>query len=164
MATNGKNKGNGFERKIANALSLRFEDYTGKPKSFMRSPSSGSYYGGTNVARIETHNTEFAVYGDIICPRAFNFSIECKHYKTAPSFQSIISHHVTQWDGWLIQANQDAKTANKRLLLIIKYNNVDEVVFLTERLPIEHNYSKYKNYYIYRFIDFLECDNSYFFN
>lgn len=166
MATkvNGKNKGNSFERKIANALSKRFEEFTGKPKSFIRNSDSGSFFGGSNVARTETHNTEFAVYGDLVCPRAFNFSVECKHYKSAPGFQSIISHHVAQWDAWLIQATQDAKAAGKAMSLVVKYNNVEEIVFLESKIPSAAFYSKYKQYYVYRFEDVLACADNFFFS
>ena len=160
---NGKSKGNGFERKIANLLSARFETETGLTKPFRRNADSGSYFGGSNQQRTQTHNLDFATFGDLICPKNFKFSIECKHYKTAPSFQSIINHNVTAWDGWLKQAIQDSESANKKMCLIIKYNNVDEFVLVADKLLDIYDYSKYKTWYLYKLTDFLAMPDSYFF-
>ena len=49
MAVNGKQKGNRFERDIANMFSERFATYTGIEKAFRRNPDSGSFFGGSNV-------------------------------------------------------------------------------------------------------------------
>ena len=110
MAVNGKQKGNGFERKIANLLSETFEPYLGISNGFRRNPDSGSFWGGSNLHRTLTHDTNYAVFGDLICPKNFKYSIECKHYKTAPSLQAIINQSVKQWDTWLEQAEQDRIT------------------------------------------------------
>jgi len=80
---NGKQKGNSFERKIANLLSDRFKEHTGIESSFRRNPDSGSFFGGSNHSRTEKYDTEFAIFGDLICPKSFAYSVECKHYKTA---------------------------------------------------------------------------------
>jgi len=161
---NGKSKGNNQERKIANLLSTRFQSQTGIISSFRRNPDSGSFFGGSNKARTETYDTDYAVFGDLICPRNFKFSIESKHYKSAPSFQSVVNHKVTQWDGWLVQAAQDAAQSKKQMCLIVKYNNVDEIVFLDNQLPISVNHSKYQLYWIYKLSDFLSCPDNYFFD
>ena len=109
MAVNGKQKGNKFERDIANKLSDRFKAHTGIEKSFRRNPDSGSFFGGTNIQRMDIYDTDYALYGDLICPRNFNFSIECKHYKNAPPLNAIMTQKVTEWDTWLSQAAQDLK-------------------------------------------------------
>ena len=119
---NGKNKGNTFERKIANLLSDRFQQYTGLEKSFKRNADSGSFFGGNNKSRVTQYDLEQAAFGDLICPKTFLYSIECKHYKSAPSFQSLINKDVAQWDNWIKQVEQDSENANKLPLLIIKYN------------------------------------------
>lgn len=137
---NGKKKGNNFERKIANMFSDRFADYVGIPKPFRRNPDSGSFFGGTNVARTEIYDTDWAVYGDLICPRNFNFSVECKHYKTAPTVSSILKQDVKQWDKWIAQAKQDAEVSEKDMLIIIRYNNTEILTMtnpgVTTLLPI----------------------------
>lgn len=163
MAVNGKSKGNGFERKIANILSQRFEPLLQIKTSFRRNPDSGSYFGGHNVQRIESYDLDYAVFGDLICPRSFLFSIECKHYKSPPSYKSVMNHSVSQWDLWLKQATQDAVSSKKQMSLIIKYNNVEEMVFLIE--PLANTYhSRYQNYYIHTLVDWLKQPDPYFFN
>jgi fructose-specific component phosphotransferase system IIB-like protein len=160
---NGKSKGNSFERKIANLLSDRFAQYLGIEKGFYRNRDSGSYFGGSNQTRKQTHNTDYAVYGDLVCPREFKFSIECKHYKSPPSFASVLEQSVAQWDTWLTQAQQDSANSGKSLALIIKYNNVDEIVILLGTLTGTDPALTYKNFYIYKLQAFLAQPNDYFF-
>ncbi len=161
---NGKNKGNGFERKIANLLSDRFVSYLGIEKGFRRNPDSGSFFGGSNHSRTEVYDTEFAVFGDLICPKKFKFSIECKHYKSAPTFQSILNEDVKQWDLWLEQASQDSKKSSREMLLIIKYNNVDEFVFVDDTYPLIQIKFKYKSKNAYKLSDLLTLPEINFFN
>lgn len=163
MSVNGKQKGNSFERKIANLLSETFKDYLGIPNGFRRNIDSGSFYGGSNIDRTLTHSLDYAVFGDLICPRNFKYSIECKHYKTAPSLQAIINQLVKQWDTWLKQAEQDSKASNKEFTLIVKYNNVDEMIFLKNTLHGKDTIIKYKQYYIYRLKDFLTYQPDFYF-
>jgi hypothetical protein len=151
MATakvNGKNKGSSFERKIANLLSERFEPITGIKSSFRRNPDSGSFFGGTNKKRTVTHDLSHANFGDIICPENFKFSVECKHYKTGPSFAAIVKGKITQWDTWIAQASQDAESSQRSMMLIIKYNGVDEIVITEKQLDLESKilYNKFVGY------------------
>jgi hypothetical protein len=159
---NSKNKGNTFERKVANLLSKRFETKTGIKKSFRRNADSGSFFGGINQNRIETHNTETAAFGDLICPKTFVYCLECKHYKTAPSMLNIMQEKCTGWDKWLVQAEQDSSNANKKMALIIKYNNVDEIVILKEPITgIRH--ILYKQYFVMFLSPFLDQSDDHFF-
>jgi hypothetical protein len=103
------------------------------------------------------------VFGDLICPKHFKYSIECKHYKTAPSLQAIINQSVKQWDTWLEQAEQDSKASNKEFTLIVKYNNVDEMIFLKNTLHGFETIIKYKHYGIYRLKDFLSFTPDFYF-
>ena len=132
MGVNGKQKGNSFERKIANMFSGRFAEYTGIEQSFRRNPDSGSFFGGKNVARAETHDTEWAVYGDLICPKAFNFQIECKHYKAPPKLNGILKQSWKEWDTWIEQAHRNSDASGKDSLIIIRYNNTETLV-MTDR-------------------------------
>jgi hypothetical protein len=129
---NSKNKGNIFERKIANLLSKRFATITGKEKSFARATDSGSFFGGTNRSRMVTHNLDKANFGDIVCPLKFRYNIECKHYKTPPNIFSLIDGSIREWDVWIAQASQDCTNAGKKMAIIIKYNNMKEIVILNE--------------------------------
>ena len=162
--TNGKAKGNTFERKMANLLSDRFQEMTGKEKGFRRNPDSGSYFGGMNKRRTQTHDTEHAAFGDLICPTNFLFSIECKHYKSAPTFTSIIAGEVKQWDTWIAQAQQDAASSNRKMMLVIKYNNVDEFVLVDQAIDTLEHKLKYKGKLGYTLKDVLALPNTFFFN
>jgi hypothetical protein len=130
MAVNSKQKGNAFERFVANYLSERFESIVGKPKGFIRKPDSGSYFGGKNQTRIETHLSEMQTFGDIIAPNDFLWSIEAKHYKTPLTLSGILNQKNADLDRWIEQASQDAYNAGKLPLIIIKYNNVDPFVLI----------------------------------
>lgn len=159
---NSKNKGSGFERKIANLLSTRFESKLGIKNGFRRNADSGAFFGSSNKQRMQTYSLDYALFGDIVCPRNFRFSIECKHYKTPPTFKSLISQSVTQWDTWLKQAEQDAVSSNKCMSLIVKYNNVDPIIFLQQEISgIIHN--TYQQYHIHLLADWLALDDLHFF-
>jgi hypothetical protein len=164
MGVNGKSKGSTFERKIANLLSARFKEVTGIDQAFRRNPDSGSFFGGSNKKRVATHDLDHAFFGDLICPEAFKFSVECKHYKSGPTFSAIVKGKVGQWDEWIAQAQQDASNSNKEMMLIVKYNGVDEVVFLSKPISAIRLVSPYREVYGYRLDDFLNLDNSIFFN
>lgn len=165
MAVNGKQKGNSFERHIANLLSESFEAVTGVEKGFRRNPDSGSFFGGTNIHRTEIYDTDYALYGDLICPRNFKFSIECKHYKTAPLLNAMLKRKVSQWDKWLKQAVQDAEVSEKKPMMIVKYNNTETMCFLDEELfgAIEPVFM-YGDFYVYLLKEVLELENDIFFN
>jgi len=160
---NGKAKGNAFERKIANMFSERFREETGIEQGFRRNPDSGSFFGGTNVSRNETHDTDWAVYGDLICPKNFYFSVECKHYKSAPTLNSFLKQDVKQWDLWIEQAQQDAKSSGKEMMIIIRYNNTETLTMtnpnVTRILPIMN----YKSVEIHTLETVLGLKDSFFF-
>lgn len=159
---NSKNKGNTFERKIANLLSKTFEHVLNEEKGFRRNADSGSYFGGSNSQRTRTHNLDYAVFGDIICPKDFKYTIECKHYKTAPSFQSILNSDVPQWDKWIKQAESDSNSSGKSPLIIVKYNNVVDFVMIKDKQIIQESFT-YKHYFIYKLDEILKLDSSMFF-
>lgn len=163
MAVNGKNKGSSFERKIANTLSARFEQITGIQQSFRRNPDSGSFFGGSNTKRTATHDLDHAFFGDLICPDKFKFSVECKFYKTGPTFSAIVKGNISQWDGWISQAKQDAANSKKDMLLVVKYNGVEEVAFVTTPIDSLRLVLPYKDVYGYRLDDILGLPDQFFF-
>jgi hypothetical protein len=163
MPVNGKNKGNTFERKISNTFSSRFEKHTGIEKSFRRNADSGSFFGGSNARRTQTHDLDKATFGDIICPDGFKFSIECKHYKTPPTFVSMVNQKCTFIDEWIKQCEHDAKQANKKVLVIMKFNNVPEMVVVDKgSVPLEP-IIVYKDYWLLPLDKFLELADHFFF-
>jgi hypothetical protein len=160
---NGKSKGNTFERKIANLLSDRFKAHLGIEKGFRRNPDSGSFFGGTNHTRTEIYDSDFAIFGDLICPKTFQFSIECKHYKSSPTFNAVLNNDVKEWDLWISQAEQDSIKSLKKMMLIVKYNNVAEFVITKDTLPAIRLCFEYKGTYVYKLADVLTLDIPVFF-
>lgn len=165
MAVNGKAKGNTFERDISNKLSKRFEEYTGIEKSFRRNPDSGSFFGAKNFYRTKTHDLDNACFGDLMTPKDFKFTIECKNYKTAPTLSAIMKGKIKQWDEWLSQAEHDSQSASKKPLLIMKYNGVTPMAVTEDDLSSHGIYPVviYGKYKIYDLDLFLTLSDSYFF-
>lgn len=162
--TNGKQKGNSFERKIANRLSERFKNHLGLETGFRRNSDSGSYFGGTNKIRTETHNLDYATFGDLICPANFKYVIECKHYKSPPSWQAFLDGDIKQWNEWIAQNDQDSLSAGKPGALIIKYNNVPEIVFLSTSINDIRLCFTYQKKFVYLFEDWLSLTETVFFD
>lgn len=163
MATNSKNKGNTFERKTANILSERFAPYTGIEKSFRRNADSGSFFGGSNKSRAETHDTDKASFGDIIAPKNFKFTIECKHYKTAPAMAAMIKQEYALYDKWIEQAENDAEKGDTEPMIIIKFNNVPEFVILSNKFSHMNHFARYKEYILVSLEDCLKEPDEFFF-
>ncbi|WP_144880510.1 putative PDDEXK endonuclease [Gluconacetobacter diazotrophicus] len=128
--TNGKNKGNKWERDVANLFSEHYKNTYKIENSFRRNPDSGSFVGGSNSKRVQTHTN--LNFGDILTPDDFQYVIECKSYKEAPSFKSLLTSNK-QLDSWFSQASQDADLANKKPIVIVKYNRTPPVVWLNEK-------------------------------
>lgn len=158
-----KAKGSSFERKISKILSERFFERTGIKESFRRNLDSGSFFGGNNKKRADVYDTSKATFGDIIIPEGFKFSIECKHYKSPPSFSIVTKQDYKQWNEWLKQANTDAATANKDFLLIIKYNGIEEIAITKNNYPEINHVMRYKDYYVYSLSDFIKLPDEAFF-
>ncbi len=159
--TLSKQKGNSFERKIANLFSETFEKHTGISNAFRRNIDSGSFFGAKNQKRIETHLTDNACFGDIMTPDSFKFSIECKHYKTPPSFSALVKQEFKLFDTWIAQAKQDAANAEKAMLVVIKFNNVPEFV-IVEGADGEA-FATYKGNSLISMDEWLKRDITYFF-
>lgn len=162
---NAKNKGNSFERKISKILSERFKDYTGLDAAFRRNIDSGSFFGGSNQSRAVTHDVSKATFGDIVCPNNFKFSLECKHYKTPPSFGILLKQESKQWDTWIEQARQDSENSDLAMMLIIKYNGIDEFVLVDTPFQNLKIMFTYKTSYAYSLDQIMSItDNMVFFD
>jgi len=107
---NGRRKGSNAERELAKIFSDRFN------MSFARvGVSSGAR---TKNTKLPDNATE-TMTGDIICPKGFRFSIECKAYnKTIDFFEQ-----SRLLDQWLNQALSDAVSIQKWPMLCIKRPN-----------------------------------------
>jgi hypothetical protein len=161
MAVNSKNKGNTMERKIANRLSERFAQHTGIENSFRRNIDSGSFFGASNQKRLATHGTENACLGDVMTPETFRYTIECKHYKTPPTFTSIMKQDCKLLDEWIKQATQDAVNSDKLMLVVAKFNNVADFVIIHGK--DDDAIIVYKGHSIIPFETWLTRPDTYFF-
>lgn len=149
-----KQKGNRFERELSKILSETYKEEFEVEQSFRRSITSGSFFGGKNRSRANMYIAKNDI-SDIMCPESFKYTIECKHYKEAPSFNAIITQSCSQWDKWIKQASMDAKTANKKFMLVVKYDNIKPMVFLEDNFKDSFIF-RYKDLYIYNFDAFLK--------
>jgi hypothetical protein len=163
--TNSKQKGNTYERWVAAQMSERFTEYLGVPQGFRRNGDSGAYFGGSNAGRTKTHDLDFATFGDLICPRNFNWVVECKFYKSPPSMAQIIKGKIPQWDGWIEQCREDAHKAHKSPLLVVRYNRTPDMVITSHGSLISIPcIMRYGSRSIYSFEDFLSLPNDVFFS
>lgn len=162
MAINSKQKGNTFERKIAKRLSERFIETTGIENSFRRNIDSGSFFGGKNKVRTESYDMGKATLGDLVCPDWFKFTVECKHYKDPPSFNSILKQDNKKLDEWLGQARQDSEGSGKSPLVIAKFNNVPEMAFVEQDLWGDGAPITYKGFVIVLLDDLLGRGDEFF--
>lgn len=161
---NSKQKGNTFERKVANILSERFATILDIEQGFRRNPSSGSFFGASNQKRLETHSLEHADFGDILAPAHFRFTIEAKHYKDAPAMAAFVKGQCSLFDGWIAQSEQDALNAGAKAVIIAKFNNVPEIVITDDgEQDFEDRFAIYRDYSFIALTEWLKRPDEYFF-
>jgi len=136
---NSKGKGDKFEREVSKFLSGHFKDILKVDNAFQRNRSSGAYLGGKNSHRAIGMLEEQKIVGDIITPSNFVYEIECKHYRTPPTYKQLITGKIAQWDKWIKQALSDVKTSGKySMMLFIKYNLNPEIIIVEKtKFPLE---------------------------
>jgi hypothetical protein len=154
-----KQKGNSFERDVANFLSEHYND------KFSRVPQSGAIYGGQNRQRAVGVRSDVVeiLTGDIITPSAFPFSLEAKSYKDI-GFHSILQGDCKLLDEWISQAESDAQLSNKNFLIIMKFNHKGRFVcFRKDLIELDNdccdNFMIYKGKYIFMTLEkYFECE------
>lgn len=107
---NSKQKGNTFERKIANMLSK----WSGE--DFHRTPMSGALHW-----KDDTRVVSDIVSPQVLMDKGWNVSIECKKVEYDWEFSKIIEGTSTFWKHWE-QAEGDAKASNQVPLLVFNKN------------------------------------------
>lgn len=153
MPSKSKNKGNVFERQIADDLSTIFG------YNFERVPNSGAFVGGKNNVRYEhlSRSQQLIYDGDILVPDELeHLKIECKNYGDF-AFHHLFSENKTL-DSWIEQAHSDVKC----WFLIFKITRRG-VFVLTEQHIFDklascitsENHVKYKNNYIVSYDNFF---------
>jgi hypothetical protein len=117
---NGKKKGDSYERLVAKDLSKKFHD------TFRRVPQSGAIMGGQN--RFYNKNlrvdAQEILAGDIITPKWFPFTIECKNYKDTPKIRNLLSNGDKDLDEWIKQAKGESEVARKPWIIVFKVTNI----------------------------------------
>ena len=114
MPSPSKNKGNAWEREVANYLGKIYD------LSFVRTPGSGAYVGGKNVVRKDTLDAsqQKGFKGDIIPPETWShFNAEAKSYADFP-FHQLFSGNVKQLEGWIEQCMDVADPGDFNILFI----------------------------------------------
>jgi hypothetical protein len=108
---NSKNKGNTFERAVGKLFNERFN-----VKEFERSPNSGAY--------ASTHNLpeHLKLYGDLVTPLRFRFTIECKKGYNSISLYSLINDSP-MWRDLVEQSDKDSRKAKKPYILVLKQDH-----------------------------------------
>jgi Holliday junction resolvase len=117
MTSPSKNKGNSFEREIAQFLTGLYGE------TFIRAPGSGAYVGGSNSRRKEVlHEGQIRSFkGDIVPGQSFpRLNAECKSYADLP-FHQLFSGNVKQLDSWIVQC-LDASDAGDANIIFMKFN------------------------------------------
>ena len=101
-----KNKGNNFERLVAQDLTDIFN------LPFSRTFGSGAFLGGKNFHRRAgvSKAVQNASLGDISCPaeHGWNFIIECESYADI-NFNGIIQGYCDKLSGWIGEVRYDAE-------------------------------------------------------
>ena len=117
---NSRSKGQRFEREVVALFNERFST-----TDFMRSPGSGAY--------ATTHRVpeDMRIYGDLITPKWFKFTVECKSGYNHLDISHFLDKNSALW-ALILQASNDAKAANKEPLLIVKQDRRKPLVFTKE--------------------------------
>jgi len=124
-----KNKGNAFEREVANFLSKTYN------ASFVRAAHSGAFIGGTNNHRKEylSENQVKSFKGDIIPPDDWkHFNAEAKSYADFP-FHLVLTGECKQLDSWLAQL-LDVEDTDDLNILFMKFNRKGQYVAVQGKL------------------------------
>jgi len=124
-----KNKGNAFEREVANFLSKTYN------ASFVRAAHSGAFIGGTNNHRKEylSENQVKSFKGDIIPPDDWkHFNAEAKSYADFP-FHLLLTGECKQLDSWLGQLLEVADPDDLNILFM-KFNRKGRYIAVQPKL------------------------------
>ena len=157
---NSKAKGSAFERKVAKILNEHFET-----TDFQRSPGSGAY--------ATTHNLpdHLKIHGDLITPKNFIYSIECKKGYNDLDLYSLLNPNSKIYE-FIKQAEKDADQANKEAIVLMAQDRRDIIALIKEDSHISNQLNLNKkriihilnNYILVSFKDVLSIDTSLFFN
>lgn len=136
---NGKRKGSGNERDIANLLSKKLD-----PLKFRKTESSGGIVGGKNfelMAQKFSKDSLRLFIGDVVplneseCGHKFRFVIEAKAYKESDKVHHLLDPSSTIYR-WMDEARADAIKLELEPMLIFKWNNTPRMVCVENTVQI----------------------------
>lgn len=149
---NSKKKGNKFELDVAKLLNSRFDT-----KEFERSPNSGAY--------ATTHNLpeHLKLYGDLITPLLFKYTIECKKGYNDISFYHFLNNDSPLFWDLVTQSEKDSEQSNKPMLLVIKQDRKKILAVIKEDLDLPNIRLKKEDntYYMYYLEDLLKLGDDF---
>lgn len=157
---NSRTKGNTFERKVCKILNEFFGT-----TEFIRSPGSGAFS--------TTHNLpdHLKFSGDLITPKTFKYTIECKKGYNKENLGSIFNPK-SDLISFIDQAEKDSSKINKNFLLIMQQDRKEILCLLNEKKSLalatyaenrDHIYLHIKNgdYIICKLEDLLDETRKY---
>lgn len=157
MASPQKAKGGAFEREVAKKLSVRYGE------TFIRTPGSGAFIGGTNSARKDylTEENIRTFKGDITPPRSFNrLNSECKSY-TNFSFPKLFTENK-QLDLWIEQTLEPADEGDVNIVFF-KITRQGTFVCIQDNELLDKSHAlKYRDWYVFDFDKFFEINHENF--
>lgn len=155
---NAKKKGNRGELELVKILCERFGE--GK---FRRNAFSGSLSGGQNrqYNMNLSENQKQSFSADIIAPENFLFTIEHKAYKNPFSIFDLVNKS-SDINSWFDQVSSDANYANRKPLLIVKYNRKNRIAFLKEKVSSSYILET-KGWYCYWLEDLITLEDKFWF-
>ena len=124
MPNANKNKGSAYERAVAKFLTDTYHD------SFIRTPNSGAYIGGTNQHRTSYLSTNQiqSFKGDITPPNDWKyFNAECKAYADFPFHTLVQGKSIPLLDKWIQQTLEVASSYDVNIIFL-KVNRKGEYV------------------------------------
>jgi len=113
---NSRTKGNAFERKIAKILNERFNT-----KDFCRTPGSGAF------ATTHTLPEHMQVHGDLITPKNFRFTIECKKGYNKEGLCELFNPK-SKLISMIAQASRDSSKYSQNFMLILAQDRKEPLV------------------------------------
>lgn len=159
---NSRRKGNKFENDVCKALNARFET-----TEFCRSPGSGAF---ATTHKLPEH---LKLSGDILTPKHFRFTIECKagYAKELQVTDFVVD---TSWLGNILdKAEDEALRENKDPLVIVKQDRKKPIAvinysFLQGRTQFLLNYViitlETRQWIVLPFDKLLEQGNDFFYS
>ena len=149
---NSRRKGNSFELQTCKLLNKTVDT-----KEFIRTPGSGAF------ASTHTLPEHLNIYGDIITPKTFKYTIECKKGYNKEDIYSLLYYRSDFWK-FIEQSEKDAQGSGLEPLLIFKQDRKAALaVARKESFGYLEPSVDLKEYRMYLLEDLLKLDRFYWF-